>query len=60
MPEMRPILQKGDKFKVPGSKKPSRYVQPMLTAKDATGGLSIEWIGRQLTEEEVERLLDQN
>ncbi|MCH2178287.1 MAG: transglutaminase domain-containing protein [Mariniblastus sp.] len=60
MPEMRPILQKGDKFKVPGSKKPLRYVQPMLTAKDATGGLSIEWIGRQLTEEEVERLLDQN
>ncbi len=53
MTEDRPILQKGDKFKVPGNKKPQRYVQPMLTAKDATGGLSIEWIGRQLTEEEV-------
>ena len=60
MPEMRPILQKGDKFKVPGSKKPLRYVQPMLTAKDSTGGLSIEWIGRQLTEEEVTRLPDKN
>lgn len=53
MREARPILQKGDKFKVPGNKKPQRYVQPMLTAKDATGGLSIEWISRQLTEQEV-------
>ncbi len=56
MPESRPILQKGDKFKVPGSREPLRYVRPMLTAKDATGGLSIEWIGRQLTEDEVAQM----
>ncbi|MEE2825884.1 MAG: transglutaminase domain-containing protein [Planctomycetota bacterium] len=57
MPEVRPILQKGDKFKVPGSKKPLRYVQPMLTAKDASGGISIEWINRRLSEQDVAEIL---
>ena len=44
MTESRPILQKGDKFKVPGEPKPVRYVKPTLEAKDSGGGLQIEWI----------------
>jgi hypothetical protein len=46
MVEARPILQKGDRFRLPGHSKPQRYVQPTLVAKDSTGGLSIEWISR--------------
>jgi hypothetical protein len=51
MSELRPILQKGDRFKLPGNPKPLRYVQPTLVAKDSPGGLEIEFIARQITEE---------
>jgi len=47
MAEDRPVLQKGDKFNVPGHREPLRYVQPTLTAKDSAGGLAIEWIMRR-------------
>ncbi len=49
--EWRPILQKGDRFRIPGNPKPLRYVQPTLVAKDSDGGLSIEFISRQITDE---------
>lgn len=32
MPEARPILQKGDKFKVKGHPRPLRYIQPTMQA----------------------------
>ncbi|MEM9410967.1 MAG: transglutaminase-like domain-containing protein [Planctomycetota bacterium] len=51
MEESRPILQKGDRFKLPGNPKTLRYVQPSLVAKEATAGLSIEFIARQVTDE---------
>jgi transglutaminase-like putative cysteine protease len=35
MVEDRPILQKGDNFRVPGQREPQRYVQQTLSAKDA-------------------------
>jgi len=38
MPEMRPILQKGDNFKVPEKPKPQRYVAEFMTGKPATRG----------------------
>ena len=47
MTESRPILQKGDRFKLPGNPKPVRYIQPTLVAKDAPGGLGFEWVSRQ-------------
>lgn len=37
MPEMRPILQKGDNFKVPEKKKPQRYVAEHVEAKPVRG-----------------------
>ena len=37
MPEVKPILQKGDRFKVPGYKEPQRYLMPTLEA-EALGG----------------------
>lgn len=37
MPEMRPILQKGDNFKVPGKAKPQRYVAEHVSAKPYRG-----------------------
>lgn len=58
MTELRPILQKGDRFKLPGNAKPMRYVQPTLIAKDSDGGLTIEFISRQITDEaELKQLL---
>jgi hypothetical protein len=37
MPELRPILQKGDNFKVPEKKKPQRYVAEFLSGKPVKG-----------------------
>lgn len=58
MSESRPILQKGDRFKLPGSRKQLRYVQPTLVAKDSQGGLAIEYISRQITDPaEIKQLM---
>lgn len=48
MTELRPILQKGDKFRLPGKSGYFRYLQPTLKARDARGELSIEWISREI------------
>ncbi len=48
MLEERPVLQKGDKFKLPGNSKPTRYVQPTLTANNATAGLGLKWIAQKV------------
>lgn len=42
MPEAKPILQKGDKFKVRNHPKPLRYIQPTMTAFGATPGWTWE------------------
>lgn len=44
MSEDKPILQKGDSFKIHGHKERMRYVQPTLTAKDATASPMVKWI----------------
>jgi len=44
MPEDRPILQKGDRFKIPGHQKMQRYARPTLSAKNATSSPSLKWI----------------
>jgi Transglutaminase-like superfamily len=44
MQESRPILQKGDKFEVPLSPKPVRYIAPQLVAKE--GACTLTWIAR--------------
>jgi hypothetical protein len=49
MPEYRPILQKGDRFRITGARTPQRYVKPTLTAKNASGTPKIEWILRPVT-----------
>jgi hypothetical protein len=38
MSDTRPILQKGDNFKVPEKKEPQRFVSEFLTGKGGTGG----------------------
>jgi hypothetical protein len=48
MNERRPVLQKGDRFKVSGQKELQRYAQPTLKCKDATAALSIEQIAEEL------------
>ena len=35
MPETKPILQKGDRFKIPGQLESVRYLQPTIKARDA-------------------------
>ncbi len=46
MPEAKPILQKGDKFKVAGHSKPLRYIQPTMKAYGATP--QWEWLMTQI------------
>ncbi len=48
MPEARPILQKGDNFRVPGNRKPQRYVQETLAAKNAATPPEVEFIRKKL------------
>ncbi|MBI1246359.1 transglutaminase domain-containing protein [bacterium] len=36
-PEKRPILQKGDNFRIPGSRKPQHYVKQELSIRDYRG-----------------------
>lgn len=48
MNESRPILQKGDRFRTPGSSEPTRYLQPTLVAKDAVASPKLIWISREL------------
>ena len=51
MNESRPILQKGDQFKLPGDRELKRYVQPVVMAKDASGAIQIEkWIAEQVVD----------
>lgn len=44
MPEDRPILQKGDRFKVPGHAQLQRYVRPTLQVRQATVSPTLKWI----------------
>ena len=48
MPEARPILQKGDKFKVKGHPRPLRYIQPTMQAYGDSP--TWEWLMTQLEE----------
>ena len=48
MPEARPILQKGDNIRVPGSRQPQRYVQESLTAKHAAADPAVQFIQKPL------------
>lgn len=42
MNERRPILQKGDRFRISGQKKLQSYAQPTLKAKNATAAIGIQ------------------
>ena len=44
MLEDRPILQKGDNFRVEGERQPLRYVQQRLAAKSAVGSPQANFI----------------
>ncbi len=52
MPEARPILQKGDRFRVPGASEPQRYVQETLVAKNATVAPEVEFVRKKLGTDE--------
>lgn len=53
MPEARPILQKGDKFKTPGQREEVRYNQPTLKARDALVNPTITWIMEPLVNDQT-------
>ena len=55
MTDIRLILQKGDRFKLPGRREVLRYIEPSLVG-DAPQGLGFNWTVRPLTEEEVAEL----
>ena len=44
MSEIKPIVQKGDRFRVPGHRSTLRYVQPTVAARDAAANPTVEWI----------------
>lgn len=50
MSDPKPILQKGDRFRVPGEKKEVRYIRPSLEARNSNGGISIQWISRKVSD----------
>ena len=52
MTEYRPILQKGDRFRVRGHRKSMRYVQPTLIAKDAKAPPTLKWVINQVKDKD--------
>jgi hypothetical protein len=44
MSEERPILQKGDNFKVPEERGPQRYVKQFLSAKNAAADPEVKFV----------------
>ena len=56
MPEHRPILQKGDNFKVPDKKKPQRYVAEFFKAQipSGSGNPTVRWERQLITPVENE------
>lgn len=50
MHETRPILQKGDKFKVQDERKAKRYVAETFTAKNALANPRVQFVRRQIKE----------
>lgn len=58
MTERKPILQKGDRFRIPGERNEVRYLRPTLVARHAPGGVSIEWIARQVKQDAVSKTAD--
>lgn len=53
MLEDRPILQKGDNFKVPEEAKPQRYVQPYLRAKQAAAPPEVRFLMQRVDQPAV-------
>ena len=60
MTEDRPILQKGDKFRLPGEPDPVRYIQPTLLAKEAQGSLKLEFISYDETDPKAKQQPEQS
>lgn len=48
--EARPILQKGDNFKVPEKHTPQRYVAEHFQARNAVANPRIQWVQKQLAD----------
>lgn len=46
MIESRPVVHKGDSFRLPGRRKPERYLKPTLIEKSGTGMVELELIMR--------------
>jgi len=50
MHEARPILQKGDSFRVPGQASPKRYVAETFRAQNALANPRVQWVRKPLDE----------
>jgi len=51
MTELKPILHKGDRFKIDGRRGQVRYLEPTLVASSGAAGLG--WISRQIQTEDM-------
>lgn len=48
MPEARPILQKGDNIRVPGTRQPQRYVRETLAAEHAAAAPEVQFVREEI------------
>jgi len=48
MYETKPVIQKGDNFRIAGLREPLRYVRPTLTARNTTAAPVLKWIIRKI------------
>ncbi len=53
MHETRPILQKGDKFEVPGERKAKRYVAETFRAKNAQANPRVQFVGKPVVRKPI-------
>ena len=55
MTESRPILQKGDRFRIPGNREKVRYIMPTLVARKPEGEVTIDWVSKKLPKAETSK-----
>jgi hypothetical protein len=51
MPELRPIIHKGDRFRVAGKREMVRYLEPTLLERSGMGALQVQWVAEPVEDQ---------
>jgi len=58
MPELRPVIHKGDRFRVSGKREMVRYLEPTLIERSGGGAVKVQWVTEPVPPESASRFPD--